>query len=292
MEAGFWWGELLNDVRPVDAFSLVYDSAPFQEEVAILGRPLVALRASASAPLADWFARLSDVAPDGSVTQVTGAGLNGAQRDSLSNPQSLEPGKVYSFNFAMHLTSWVFPKGHRIRVAISNALWPMVLPTPYAMTTSLEVGGANGSRIVLPIVPVHGTAASAFAAAGPSEERKDIRSSGELWPGEWTTTRDHVNHKTTVRWQGKTTEEYPWGKETDFESLDYGANDEHPETSEVRGEAKIVFELKGRTLTWQGHLSVTTDRRNFYYEYTRELSKNGTMVKTKTWQETIPRDHQ
>ena len=31
VEAGFWWGELLSDVRPVDAFSLVYDSAPLKE---------------------------------------------------------------------------------------------------------------------------------------------------------------------------------------------------------------------------------------------------------------------
>src|SRR5262249_41878223 len=54
VEAGFWWGELLSDVRPVDAFSLVYDSAPLQEELAILGRPHAKLQASANAPLADW----------------------------------------------------------------------------------------------------------------------------------------------------------------------------------------------------------------------------------------------
>ncbi len=70
VEAGFWWGELLNDPRPVDAFSLVYDSAPLPEEVAILGRPHALLKASATASLADWFARLSDVAPDGTVTQM------------------------------------------------------------------------------------------------------------------------------------------------------------------------------------------------------------------------------
>ena len=31
VEAGFWWGELLSDPRPVDAFSLVYDSAPLEQ---------------------------------------------------------------------------------------------------------------------------------------------------------------------------------------------------------------------------------------------------------------------
>jgi uncharacterized protein len=292
VEAGFWWGELLSDVRPVDAFSLVYDSAPLPEPVAILGRPHALLRASATAPLADWFVRLSDVAPDGTVTQITGAGINGAQRDSMSELRDLVPGKVYSLDVEMHLTSWVFPRGHRIRVAISNALWPMMLPTPYAMTTSLELGGGNGSRIVLPVVPKHGAPAPAFSPPEPSEQRADIKSEGFPWPGEWKLERDEANHKTTVHWNGKESAEYPWGKEVDYEALTYDADDAHPESCSVRGEAESVFTLQGRTLTWRGHLLVTTDQKSFYYKYTRELSKDGTIVRSRTWQETIPRDHQ
>jgi hypothetical protein len=292
VEAGFWWGELLSDVRPVDAFSLVYDSAALQEDVAILGRPHALLRASATAPLADWFARLSDVAPDGTVTQITGAGINGAQRESMSEPRDLEPGKMYPLDIEMHLTSWVFPKGHRIRVAISNALWPMMLPTPYDMTTSLQLGGSDGSRVVLPIVPEHGVAPPAFSPPEPSEQRSDVKTEGFPWPGEWTVERDEARHTTTVHWKGKEGGAYPWGTETDYENLTYNADDAHPETSSVRGEAETVFALKGRTLTWRGHLLVTTDRKNFYYKYTRELLKDGVMFKSKTWQETIPRDHQ
>jgi len=78
--------------------------------------------------LADWFVRLSDVAPDGTVTQITGAGINGAQRESMAEPRALELGTFYSLDITMHLTSWVFPAGHRIRLAISNALWPMSYP--------------------------------------------------------------------------------------------------------------------------------------------------------------------
>jgi len=292
VEAGFWWGELLSDPRPVDAFSLVYDSAPLENEVAILGRPRVRLQASATAPLADWFTRLSDVAPDGTVTQITGAGINGAQRESMSEPRDLEPGRVYPLDIQMHLTSWVFPKGHRIRVAISNALWPMMLPTPFAMTTSLELGGADGSRVILPVVPVHGEAAPVFSPPQPSEERTDIKNEGFPWPGEWTVERDEAHQKTTVHWKGKDGYEYPWGTEKDSENLTYEGDDAHPETCLVRGEAESVFALKGRTLTWRGHLLVTTDEKNFYYSYKRELLKDGAMIKSKTWKETIPRDHQ
>ena len=290
VEAGFWWGELLSDPRPVDAFSLVYDSAPLENDVAILGRPHALLRASADAKLADWFARLSDVSPDGTVTQITGAGINGAQRESMTEPRDLEPGKIYPLSIEMHLTSWIFPKGRRIRVAISNALWPMILPTPYTMTTSLELGGESGSRLVLPIVPVHGAAAPEFSQPQPLEERTDIKSEGFPWPGEWSMERDEARQKTAVHWKGKDGTEYPWGTEKDLESLTYEGDDAHPEICAVHGDAESVFGLKGRTLVWRGHLAVTTDEKNFYYSYTRELLKDGQMIKSKTWKETIPRD--
>jgi hypothetical protein len=291
-EAGFWWGELLADQRPVDAFSLVYDSPPLKEDVAILGWPYALLQASAPVPLADWFARLSDVAPDGSVNQITGAGLDGAQHDSMTDPRDLEPGKVYLLNIQMHLTSWIFPKGHRIRLAVSNALWPMMWPTPYPMTTSLALGGDTGSRLVLPTLPAKGASPTVFLPPQPLEERADIRSTGASWPGEWILQRDEGRQKTTVVWKGKSETEYSWGKETYHEQLIYDADDANPAVSSVRGEAEMIYELKGRVLTWRGHLSVASDEKNFFYKYTRELLKDGQMLKQKTWEETIPRDHQ
>lgn len=291
VEAGFWWGELLSDQRPVDAFSLVYDSEPLTEELAIMGRPHALLLASADAPLANWFARLSDVAPDGSVTQITGAGLSGAQRESMNDPRPLQPAKVYSLDVEMHLSTWVFPKGHRIRFSISNALWPMVLSTPYPMTTALHLGGAEGSRLTLPVVPVQGTQAR-VSPPEPSEERADLKSFGFPWPGEWVVTRDEARQKTQVLWKGKMGAEYPWGKETDLEQLTYEIDDAHPEVNVIHGEADTTLDLKDRVLVWSGHLAFTSDAQNFYYKYTRELRKDGTLIKTKTWQETVPRDLQ
>ena len=58
----------------------------------------------------------------------------------------------------LYFSSWVWSPGHRIRVAVSNAQWPMLWPTPYAMTTTLRVGESADSLIVLPVVPAHGRA--------------------------------------------------------------------------------------------------------------------------------------
>ncbi len=113
------------------------------KETAILRRPKAILQLRLTAPLADWFVRLSDVAPDGTVTMVTGAGQSGAQRDSAAIPTNLEVGRDYRLPIELHVTSWVFQRGHKIRVAISNALWPMIWPTPYPMTTSLQIAGST-----------------------------------------------------------------------------------------------------------------------------------------------------
>ena len=295
VEAGFWWGELLTDQRPVDAFSLTYDSEVLSDEVAILGLPRVSLQVAADVRLADWFVRLSDVAPDGRVTMITGAGINGAQRDSMAKPQDLVPYKVYALSLDLHLASWVFPKGHRIRVAISNALWPMNWPTPYPMTTSLMLGGDAASRIVLPRVPVHGPAAPAFAAPEPVEEPPGIEGiggGGGAWPGEWTVLRDEGKQRSTVIWKGTTAVSYPWGRFDHSEKLTYDIDDAHPDIARVQGDSEYIQAVKDHVLTWRGRLDVSSDAQTFFYKYTRTLLRDGVIIRTKTWEEPIPRDHQ
>jgi putative CocE/NonD family hydrolase len=292
VEAGFWWGELLTDQRPIDAYSLTYDSDVLGDDVAILGRPRVTLQAAADATLANWFVRLSDVAPDGQVTLVTGAGINGAQRNSTSHPEDLVPGKVYPLSIDLHLASWVFPKGHRIRIAVSNALWPMLWPTPYPMTTSLMMGGSDASRVVLPRIPVHGTAAPALAAPEPIEEPAGITEGHAPWPGEWTVLRDEANQRSTVVWQGKTSASFPWGPFDHSERIAYDVDDQHPEAAKVQGDSDYNQTVDGHVLTWRGHHELSSDAHTFFYKYTRTLLRDGSVVRSKTWTDSVPRDHQ
>ena len=292
VEAGFWWGELLTDQRPLDAHSMTYDSEPLKDEFAILGRPRVTLNVSADAPLANWFVRLSDVAPDGRVTLVTGGAVSGAQRNSHAEPSDLVPGEVYALAVDLHLASWVFPKGHRIRVAVSNALWPMMWPTPDPMTTTLMTGGTDASRIVLPRIPVHGATAPAFPVPDVVEAPAEITEGASAWPGEWTIARDDAHLHTTVIWKGHTAVSYPWGRFGHSELLTYDIDDAHPETARVRGESDYDQVAHGHLLTWRGRLELSSDRHTFFYKYTRTLLRDGVVVRTRNWEEPIPRDHQ
>lgn len=289
----FWWGDLHPDMRSFDAYSLVYDTQPLSRDTAVMGFPHVDFRASATAPLADWVARLEDVAPDGRVTLVTGADLNGAQRDSMSDPKPLDPGKVYTFSFDLHLASYVFPKGHRMRLALSNAMWPTLWPTPYPMDATVELGGKQASSIELPLVPLEGRAPppSLLPPPGAVEKPPGITGGGFDWPGSYTVQRDENGHARVI-WQGGYDVHYPWGLFRDAEKLTYTIDDAHPEEANDVGDIVNVQHVGAHTLTWRGHLSLRSDLHDFHYEYTRTLLRDGKTVMTRTWKKTIPRDHQ
>jgi uncharacterized protein len=291
--AGFWWGELLGDQRPADTFSLVYESAPLEEPLAILGRPRATLHAAASAPLADWVVRLEDLAPDGQVTAITGAGLNGAQRDSLEHPAPLVPNQEYVLNIDLYLTSWVWEPGHRVRVSVSNAQWPMFWPTPYAMTTSLRLGAADGSVLSLPVVPVKGGAPLPLAAPEPIEAPEGISTTGDYaWPGTWKVERDEGTGQSTVTWSGTSSLSYSWGTFEHTEKATWQVDDAHPEAASAQGEGESIEKLADRTLIYRGHLKLSTDANTLHYDFTRELLRDGSMVRTRSWHEDIPRDFQ
>lgn len=298
----FWWGDLWGDQRPLDAYSLVYDSSPLNEPLSMMGRPRACLRASASAPTAHWFVRLSDVAPDGVTTLVTGAGLAGAQRDSAREPTPLTPGKEYTLCLDLHLMSWVFPAGHRLRIAVSNSLWPMTWPTPYAMSTTLALGAASGSLIELPIVPEHGVLprpefAPPEQEAGPARpppHGSELNVSSNVPGLGWTITRDVAHQQSTVEWRGGSLEDYPWGTEDIRELTVYRADDLHPERSSVHAETTMTVRLQGgrRVLVWRAVHEVQSDRQNFNIAVTRELTENGKQIRKRQWHSTIPRDGQ
>jgi hypothetical protein len=85
---------------------------------------------------------------------------------------------------------------------------------------------------------------------------------------------------------------YPWGRFDHTEQLTYDIDDAHPETASVRGDSDYDQEAQGHQLTWRGRLELSSDRQTFFYKYTRTLLRDGQVVRTKSWEEPIPRDHQ
>ena len=299
VEAGgpvMWWGDVAPDQRPTDAYSLVYDSEILTEKVEILGFPRALLKVSVNAPHANWFVRLSDVAPDGTVTQITGAGFNGAHRKSARAPQAITPGEVFPLEIEMHFTSWVFPQGHRIRLSISNAQWPMLWPTPYTMTSRLYLGGNDGARLSLPVVPGGPESTPEFLAVQESDVLE-----GYGWGESGTTSgygeissvkRNPQTRDARVTATNGGVSVFPWGTQTYDERIEHRTSDLHPEATSMTGDYEITVNVDGRQLLLEGDASFNSDAENFYLKYTRRIHQNGELVRERTWSETIPRDHQ
>ncbi len=291
-----WWGSIAPDQQPMDEYSLVYDSEILDAPLEILGRPIARLRVSANATRANWVVRVSDVAPDGQVTQVVGAAFNGTHRISAREPSDIVPGEDFDLNIDLHFTSWVFPKGHRIRIAVSNAIWPMLWPTPMQMKSTLAIGGKNGARIDLPVVPPGEEYTPNFKepSTSPILSGYEVIDSGNI--SGYAAINSIQHDPDTGEAFGVATNtgatQYPWGIERFEEEIEHRTSDENPAYTSVVGRYKITEELKDRTLDFEQNVEFKSDEDNFYLTFHRWVSVNGELYKEKAWQEVIPRDFQ
>lgn len=143
--------DLPPDQTPDDRRSLVFDSDPLPDDVEILGNPLLKIRLSSSQPVAKVAVRLNEVAADGKSWSVSYGILNLTHRNGHQNPAPLEPGQDYDVDVSCYFTAHRFKKGNRLRVALSESLWPMVWPSPRPVELQIATGV---SRLTLPVRPV------------------------------------------------------------------------------------------------------------------------------------------
>jgi uncharacterized protein len=137
------------DQRFDDAGSACFDSDPLLSPLALLGAPVATLEVSVDQPVAQLAARLCAVAPDGSSARLSFGLLNLTHRGGHVEPEPLEPGRRYRVRIGFNDLGVVVPPGHRLRLALSTAYFPMAWPAPRAATVELHL-----AECVLE-VPVH-----------------------------------------------------------------------------------------------------------------------------------------
>ncbi|MGH2524182.1 MAG: CocE/NonD family hydrolase, partial [Anaerolineales bacterium] len=157
--ASLCWGAgvapngLARDLRPDEALIPTYTTEPLTEPLDIFGFPEAILHLSSSAPVAHVVVRLTDVHPDGASAFVTAGVLNLTHRDGHTEPKPLAPGEVYEVHVQLKATGYRFLPGHRMRLSVASAYWPVVWPSPYKADNDLHRGPAYPSRLILPVIP-------------------------------------------------------------------------------------------------------------------------------------------
>ena len=99
------------------------------EPIEILGAPIVTLDVASDRPIANLVVRLCDVHPSDKSLRVSYGVLNLTHREDHEKPALLAIGERYRVRIQLNDAGSLFPAGHKVRLAISTAYWPMIWPS-------------------------------------------------------------------------------------------------------------------------------------------------------------------
>ncbi len=182
-------GDMPGDQR-LDSFgSLEFKSEPLPERLEVLGNADAMLDLAADIPDAFVAVLLIDVAPDGSAALVARGFLNLTHRDGREEPTPLVPGKRYQVKIQLNGMAYSFPQDHRIMLAISNAYWPLVWPSPEPVVLTLYSGV---SQLLLPVRQPQPSDAELPPLPGPVAPPPSPVTSLGMGRNERSVTIDHI----------------------------------------------------------------------------------------------------
>jgi len=109
---------------------LVYTSDVLASAMEVTGPVSAELYIASSAPDTDFTVKLVDVAPDGTALGVTDGIVRTRYRNGVPAGELLQPGAICQLTIHCPPTSYLFRKGHRIRVQVSSSNFPVFARNP------------------------------------------------------------------------------------------------------------------------------------------------------------------
>ena len=282
-----WLGpELPGDQRRDDALSATWDSAPLDSDMDILGAPRITLHLSSDQPQAQLAVRLNHIHPDGASTRITYGVLNLSHRQSASAPRAMTPGTMEDISFTLDHTGYRVPKGHRLRISVSDAYWPMVWPSPNKTALTLCAG-----RIDLPQRPT----------PGGHEHLFEPPTSADSWNIEMLRPENHLRRQEIDRVTGHVDliieDDFGLVRDCDLDLVNGSIARErwriHPDApNSATGTCHWTDELQrdGIHLRTETHSQMTCDSTHFHLTARVEAYEGNTLIYERDIKETIARD--
>lgn len=288
---GLWSGGvefgLPGDQRPDEALSLVYTSPPLDEPLTVIGRARAFLHVSSTAPVMGFAVSFSDVAPDGNSHLIAKGMLNATRRRSLIDPEPLTAGEVVELDIPVDATAWRFTPGHRIRVAVASADFPNVWPTPEPGRNEVHRGANTPSRLVLPVVPLQGSATPPSFAPSPKEV---TRFSAGIQPPSWEVTRDVLTGRTRVTIDLTETNRVNSSTVVRQELLMVNEVDPRdPAHANSRGRFLARVDRPGQRIEVRSDIAIQGTRSTFQVVIDLDLRLNEARHFARRWAESVPR---
>lgn len=290
--AGLWSGGLQfgqpGDQRPDEALSLVYTSKPLETPISMVGRAIVKLHFTTTASVLGFSVALADVAPDGSSHLVAKGMLNATRRSSLTNPEPLVSGMNYEIEVEIDCTAWCFQEGHRIRLAIANADWPNIWPTPQLATSNIHRGAALPSRLAIPIVPDRGSVEPPVFKISPVES---IRQLAREIPPTWEVIHDAFSRRAEVRFREQTSSQINASTVVlrDYELLSK-VDADRPSQATAYGRHSSTIRRPGSETTAISKVLIEGSATRFKITIDLEVLVNGIQYHTRQWVSSVSRN--
>jgi hypothetical protein len=279
---------LARDLRPDDALVPMYTSDPLVSAIDVLGMPEVVLTWRSPVPVATAVVRLQDVAPDGTPTQVTAGILNLTHRDGHDRPSPLPVGEAVVVRVPMRACGYRFLPGHRIRISVASAAWPVIWPSPEPAEFELLTGEAV-ARLILPTVPPEGSAAVPAFRTEPAEI--PVVGSGSDDPPVWRVTDDVLAGTVTVTcFEGGETITYDGTKLYGAEGHEMTVSAAAPSRARMVSEVVYRLDQDGHAIVAEATAEMTSTTGSFRLVGVLRVRLDGKPFHTATWDETIPRD--
>ncbi|MBS3669344.1 CocE/NonD family hydrolase [Vreelandella boliviensis] len=286
-----WFGaDFPPDQRRDDALSLTFDSEPYAHGLDILGQPCVSLTLVSHEACGQLHARLCDVSPSGESALITYGTLNLNLRDNAGTITPPLPGEAMQVRLAMDLIGYRLPKGHRLRVALSSASFPLVWSpkkradlTLKSGTPSLELPLSKAPYIHMPFEPPESAPPCRVDTIRNGHPKRTI--SEDVGSGEVSVIIEDDMGDIKFLDHGLQVEQY--AKET------YTS---HPDDA-TRTRANIEWVYRARREGEKDSFAVTVvsryhlhcDENMFYLNAEQHAYEDDKLVSDKSWQREIPR---
>lgn len=296
--AGEWMaagvpGEMPTDQRLDDGGSLNFETDVLAEPIEILGRPHLDLALASDSPVAQIVVRLCDVLPSGESLRVSYQVLNLTHRDSHEHPQPLVPGEAIRLRIDLNACGHRFEAGHKIRVSVGTAYWPIIWPAPHAAELTLDLRDAC---LTLP----RRAGGDMQVMTYPEPEHGPLTPLTQLDPGSVArmSTQDHLTGETVYITDGVGG---VFGEGV-LRLDDIGTEVAHSLRRELRirdedplSARSVVTQSydtgrEGWRIRTESHLEMWSTGTAFHIEGWLRVLENGTELRRREWHEAIPRD--
>ncbi len=283
--------DLPHDQREEDGGALVLETEPLEEQLEILGPPVIELDLESDQPVAMLAARLSDVGENHEATRVTYGVLNLTHRDSHETPSPLEPGRRYRIRLQLNDIAQVFPAGHQLRLSLSTSYWPLAWPPPEPVQLIVHTGE---SSLTLPVRPPRDEDRGLRPFEAPAAATPLQRTRIEQPEHEWIVIRNLARDVSTLKVintegvyriddidtqiEERCVEKYTH-YDNDFDSV-------RGETRWVRGFSRDGWAVRTVTKT-----ILRSTKTHFHLTADLDAWEGDERVFVRTWSRTIPRDH-